>query len=77
MIIQSKNVYFEEKLQPLQVEIKDGKITGIYNYDFLKADEDFGDNWILPGLCDIHSHGNSHIANYFCRCTMGRITEEC
>ncbi len=57
MIIQSKNVYFEEKFQPLQVEIKDGKITGIYNYDFLKADEDFGDNWILPGLCDIHSHG--------------------
>ena len=57
MIIQSRNVYFEEKLQPLQVEFEDGKITAVLPYDYKKADKDYGDNWILPGLCDIHSHG--------------------
>ena len=57
MIIQSKNVYFEEKLQPLQVEITDGKISRVLPYGFKKADKDYGENWILPGLCDIHSHG--------------------
>ena len=57
MIIQSRNVYFEEKLQPLQVEIEDGKITAVLPYGFKKADKDYGDNWILPGLCDIHNHG--------------------
>ena len=57
MIIQSKNVYFEEKLQPLQVEITDGKISRVLPYGFKKADKDYGENWILPGLCDIHNHG--------------------
>ena len=57
MIIQSRNVYFEEKLQPLQVEIRNDKIAGVFPYGFFKADKDYGENWILPGLCDIHSHG--------------------
>lgn len=57
MIIQSRNVYFDEKLQPLQVEFENGKIVNILPYGMKKADRDYGDNWILPGLIDIHNHG--------------------
>ncbi len=65
MIIQSKNVYFDEKLQPLQVEIKGNKITAILPYGLKEADRDYGENWILPGLIDIHNHGyNLHDANH-------------
>lgn len=56
MIIQSKNVYYEEKLQPLQIEF-DGTIKKILPYGTLKADKDYGENWIIPGLIDIHNHG--------------------
>ena len=57
MIIQSRNVYFDEILQPLQVEFENGKITNILPYGMKEADRDYGDNWILPGLIDIHNHG--------------------
>lgn len=57
MIIQSKRVYFEEKLQPKQIKIEKDEITGVYPYGLFKADEDYGDLIILPGLCDIHNHG--------------------
>ena len=35
MIIQSKRVYYQEQFQPLQIEIKEGKIKGIYPYGLL------------------------------------------
>lgn len=57
MIIQSKKVYFEEKLQPKQIEIKGDKITNIYPYGLFKADVDYKDNIVMPGLVDIHNHG--------------------
>ena len=57
MIIQSKRVYFEEKLQPRQIEIKKDRITGVYPYGLFKADKDYGDLIVMPGLCDIHNHG--------------------
>jgi len=57
MIIQSKKVYFEEKLQPLQIEIKDDNIYEIYQYNQFKVDVDYGDLMILPGLIDTHVHG--------------------
>jgi len=57
MIIQSKRVYFEEKLEPKQIEIKEDKIVGVYPYNLFKVDEDYGNNIIMPGLCDIHNHG--------------------
>ncbi len=60
MIIQSKNVYFDEKLQPLQIEIEEGKITKILPYGFNKEVVDYGENLILPGLIDIHNHGYFH-----------------
>lgn len=57
MIIQSRNVYYEEKFQPLQIEIKNDVITNIYVYNQFKADKDYKDLLILPGLCDSHVHG--------------------
>lgn len=57
MIIQSKSVYYEEKLQPKQIEIKGDKIVGVYPYGLFKADKDYKDLLILPGLCDVHNHG--------------------
>ncbi len=57
MIIQSKNVYFNEKLQPLQVEFVDGKITKVMPYGTTSVDKDYGENWVLPGLIDVHNHG--------------------
>ena len=57
MIIQSKRVYFEEQLLPLQIEIKDDKIFALHQYNQFKVDKDYGDLMILPGLCDVHTHG--------------------
>ena len=57
MIIQSKNVWVNESLQPAQIEIIDDKITGIYPYDEKVVDIDYRDKWILPGFIDIHCHG--------------------
>ena len=64
MIIQSTMVYFEEKLQPRQIEIKKDKITAVYPYGLFKADKDYGDLIIMPGLCDVHNHGyNGGVSN--------------
>lgn len=68
MIIQSKNVYFNEGLHPLQIEFE-GSIRKIVPYGTLKADRDYGENWIVPGLIDIHNHG------YNCR-DANNATEE-
>ena len=57
MIIQSKCVYYEERLQPKQIEIKKDKIVGVYPYGLFKVDKDYGELIIMPGLCDVHNHG--------------------
>lgn len=57
MIIQSKKVYFEEKLQPKQIEIKKDSIVGVYPYGMFKVDKDYKDLIIMPGLIDVHNHG--------------------
>ena len=57
MIIQSKFVYYEEKLQPKQIEIRKDMITGVYPYGQYKVDKDYGELIILPGLVDVHNHG--------------------
>ena len=57
MIIQSKRVYYQEQFQPLQIEIKEGKIKGIYPYGLFKDVKDYDNAMILPGLIDIHNHG--------------------
>ena len=64
MIIQSKRVYYEEKLQPKQIEIKGDTITAVYPYGLFRVDKDYGDRIIMPGLCDVHNHGyGGHEAN--------------
>jgi len=57
MIIQSTRVYFEEKLQPLQIKIEKGVIQDVYPYDLFKVNKDYKDLIIMPGLCDVHNHG--------------------
>jgi len=57
MIIQSTRVYYEEKLQALQIEIKKDRIYRVHPYNQFKVDKDYGDLMILPGLCDSHVHG--------------------
>ena len=57
MIIQSTRVYFEEKLQPRQVVIEDGKIKEVLPYGLMEGAKDYGDLMILPGLVDVHNHG--------------------
>ena len=65
MIIQSRNVYYDEMLRPLQIEISGDKITKIMPYGTCKPDRDYGENWIVPGLIDIHNHGyNGSDANH-------------
>ena len=57
MIIQSKNVWVDEKFTPAQVEITNNKISNIYDYNEKAVDVDYGEDKILPGLVDIHNHG--------------------
>lgn len=57
MIIQSKNVYFEEKLQPRQIRVEGDTITGVFPYGLFKVDVDYKDLIVMPGLCDVHNHG--------------------
>ena len=64
MIIQSKNVYFEERLEPRQIRIEGDTITGVFPYGLFKVDVDYKDLIIMPGLCDVHNHGyNSKESN--------------
>lgn len=57
MIIQSKKIWLADQFVAGQIELEDGKITGIYDYGEKTVDKDYGDNRILPGFIDIHCHG--------------------
>ena len=57
MIIQSKRVYIVSTLIPAQIEIEGGKIKAIYNYGEKNVDKDFGEERIVPGFYDVHTHG--------------------
>lgn len=67
MIIQSTNVWLGSSFAPAQIEINDsgascgaanfGKIRRVMRLNTEKCDMDYGDNWILPGFIDIHTHG--------------------
>jgi len=57
MIIQSKRVFIASSFMEAQVEIKDGKILGIYKYGEKPVDKDYGNARVLPGFYDVHTHG--------------------
>lgn len=57
MIIQSTHVWIEETFLKKQLQIEEGKIVAINNYNEKEVDIDYGDLWILPGFIDIHTHG--------------------
>ncbi len=57
MIIQSKRVYIASTLIPAQIEIEGGKIKAVYNYGEKNVDKDFGEERIVPGFYDVHTHG--------------------
>ena len=53
MRIQSTRVWLNEQFVPAQLVFDNGKITAIETYNAQKADVDYGDKRILPGLIDI------------------------
>lgn len=68
MIIQSRKVWLGSSFVPAQIEIDDGgaalyggenrgKIRRVMKLNAEKCDIDYGDNWILSGFIDIHTHG--------------------
>ena len=57
MRIQGKKVWIAGQFMAAQLEIAAGKILEITPYSEEKADIDYGDNRILPGFIDIHTHG--------------------
>lgn len=57
MIIQSKRVWIAGQFVSAQVEIEGKKIQGIYNYGEKTVDEDYGNQRLIPGFIDMHTHG--------------------
>lgn len=57
MIIQSKKVWLDDMFIKAQLEINKDKIIAVHPYDKYKADIDYGNNRIVPGFIDIHTHG--------------------
>ena len=57
MIIQSKNVWYRDRFQPLQLKISDtGTIEAINAYDDALSEEDYSGR-IMPGFISTHDHG--------------------
>ena len=57
MIIQSKRVWIAGQFMAAQVEIEKDKIINVLEYDTKKVDIDYGNDRIVPGFIDIHTHG--------------------
>ncbi|MCF0113885.1 MAG: N-acetylglucosamine-6-phosphate deacetylase, partial [Erysipelotrichaceae bacterium] len=57
MIIQSKRVWIAGQFMEAQIEMTDKKITGIFSYGEKPVDVDYGNDRIVPGFIDIHTHG--------------------
>lgn len=58
MIIHSKRIYLEDGCKAGYLEIEDRKIKNFYPEGRdAKADIDYGNNRIIPGIFDTHNHG--------------------
>lgn len=58
MLIRSKRVWTANQFLPCIIEVFGKKIKNIMKYDEnIKVDYDFGDNRIIPGFIDVHTHG--------------------
>lgn len=56
MLISSNNVWINEAFVPATIAFENGIITSISLTKEAQA-MDYGDNYIIPGLIDIHTHG--------------------
>lgn len=56
-VIQSKRVFLEGQFKPAQLAIDKDKIVAVEAYGKLKADHDYGNERVIPGLYDVHAHG--------------------
>ena len=58
MIVHSNRIYLEDGCKAGYLEIEDRKITNFYpEGSNVKADTDYGNNRIIPGIFDTHNHG--------------------
>lgn len=57
MIIQSRRVWLAGQFIPAQLQVVEGKIQAVRVYGERKADQDYGENRIVPGFIDVHTHG--------------------
>jgi N-acetylglucosamine-6-phosphate deacetylase len=58
MQIQGKRIWIGGQFIAARLEIKDGRIARILPYEKGAAEEDCGENRVLPGFIDIHTHGS-------------------
>lgn len=57
MILQSKRVWFGNQFVAAQLQIEDGKIAAVLAYGQEKVDTDYGNQRLVPGFIDVHTHG--------------------
>ena len=57
MIIQSKRVWIAGQFMAAQIEMSGEKIVDVLEYDTKPVDVDYGNDRIVPGFIDIHTHG--------------------
>ncbi len=57
MKIQSKRVWIASQFIEAIIEFNEGKITHILPYGSCEVDIDYGNERILPGFIDVHTHG--------------------
>lgn len=57
MVLQSKRVWIAGQFIPAQLFVEDGKIKAVGAYGESEGAEDYGNQRLVPGFIDIHTHG--------------------